>query len=67
MSAKRIGWIFCFILVLFYAFKGARILSIYGGISDPSGLGPARAVGAFLPSFVLLIVGLWLFKKSKKQ
>ena len=31
-----------------------------------AGLGVSYAVGAFLPSLVALIIGLWLFKKPKQ-
>jgi len=35
--------------------------------NHPSGLGVSFAVGAFLPALLVLILGLWLFKKPKQS
>ena len=36
-------------------------------VGDPSGLGASRMVGAFLPSILLLALGIWLFQKPKTE
>ena len=65
MSAKRIGGIVCLVFAAMLVVSAVRSLSRDDGpgLGDPSGLGVSRAVGAFLPSVVVLILGLWLFKK----
>jgi len=65
MSGKRIGGIVCLVLAALLVVGAIRKLSTGDGpgVSDASGLGVSRAVGAFLPSLVALIVGLWLLKK----
>jgi hypothetical protein len=37
------------------------------GLFDPSGLGVSRAVGAFLPSIIAIILGLWLVNDAPKR
>ena len=34
-------------------------------VTDASGLGVSRMVGAFLPAIAVLTVGVWLFQKRK--
>ena len=67
MSGKQIGGIVC--LVVGAALVVGAIFSLSRGdgpeLGDSSGLDVSRAVGAFLPSLVVLIVGLWLLQKPK--
>lgn len=65
MSVKRIGGVVCLALAALLAVAGVTSLSRGDGpgLTDPSGLGVSRAVGAFLPAVAALILGLWLFKK----
>lgn len=66
MGGKRIGGIVCFVLAVLLAVSAISSLSRGDGpaLNDESGLGVSRAVGAFLPSIVALIVGLVLFRKT---
>jgi hypothetical protein len=65
MSGKQVAGVGCLVLAVLFAL--GAIGSLLGGdgpeLGDPSGLGVSRAVGAFLPSLVALIVGVWLLKK----
>ena len=65
MTWKRIAGVVCLILGALLLVGGISSLT-FGegpGLTDPSGLGVSRAIGAILPSLVALIVGLWLLKK----
>jgi hypothetical protein len=60
MNGKRIAGVVCLILGALLL-VGAISSLTFGegpGLTDPRGLGVSRAVGAFLPSLVALIVGL---------
>ena len=65
MSGKRIGGIVCLVLAALLIVSAISSLSRGDGpaLGNASGLGVSRAVGALLPSIVMLILGLWLFKK----
>jgi hypothetical protein len=65
MSGKRIGGIVCLVLTALLVGGGISSLSRGDGpaLSNASGLGVSRAVGAFLPALAVLILGLWLLKK----
>jgi hypothetical protein len=65
MSGKRIGGVVCLVLAALLLVGAISSLSRGDGpeLGDASGLGVSRAVGAFLPTLVALIVGLWLLKK----
>lgn len=63
MSGRRIGGILCFILAAASLVSGINVVSRGIGLTNASGLGVSRAVGAFLPCLLLLAVGLRLFQK----
>ena len=63
MSGKRVGGIVCFVLAAVLLVAGISTVFRGPDIVDASGLGFGQAVGAFLPAFGALIVGLLLFKK----
>lgn len=67
MSVKRIAGIVCLVLALISMASAISRVSHDVNITDPSGLGFSRAVGTFLPSVLLLIISLWLFKKPKSR
>jgi len=64
MSAKRIAGVVCLVLAALLVISAVMSLTRGNGpaLGDASGLGVSRAVGAFLPSVIVLILGLWLFK-----
>lgn len=64
MSGKQIGGIVCLVLAALLVVSAISSLSRGNGVAvgDASGLGVSRAVGAFLPSVVASIAGLWLLK-----
>ncbi len=63
MSGKRIAGIVCFLLSVALVISGIRTLMSGPEVTDASGVGVSHAVGAFLPALIVLIIGLWLFKK----
>ena len=65
MTGKRIGGVVCLVLAVGFLLGGISSLSKGAGpgLNDESGVGVSRAVGAFLPFMVTLILGLWLIKK----
>ena len=63
MSVKRVLGIICFALAAWFFVAGLVTTMRGPGLFHPSGLGISQAVGAFLPCVIVLIVGLWLFKK----
>ena len=69
MSGKRIVGVVCLVLAALLVVSAISSLSRGDGpaLGDASGLGVSRAVGAFLPSLLALIVGLWLLKKPIPQ
>ena len=66
MTIKQIIGIVCFVFAAAFFLGGIVTVSRGPGLADPSGLGISHAVGAFLPSVIALVVGLWLFQKPKK-
>ena len=68
MSGKQVGGIACLVLAGLLVVSAISSLSAGRGpaLDDASGLGVSRAVGAFLPSMAVLILGLWLLKKPAK-
>jgi hypothetical protein len=67
MGIKRILGIVCLAIAAGLLVMGIITVSRGPGIANPSGLGISHAVGAFLPAFLVLILGLWLFKKPKQS
>src|SRR5262245_13642607 len=69
MSGKKITGILCLGLAMLLVISA--IISLISGagpaLGDASGLGVSRAVGAFLPAAVALILGLWLLKKPNSH
>ena len=67
MNGKQIGGIVCCVvaLLLFAAGVVSMINQPGPGLTDSSGLGISRAVGALLPGTIALIVGVWLLGKKK--
>uniref|UniRef100_A0A7C4QMJ8 Uncharacterized protein n=1 Tax=Schlesneria paludicola TaxID=360056 RepID=A0A7C4QMJ8_9PLAN len=65
MSGKRIAGIVCLVFAALFLISGVSSMTRAEGpaLGDPSGLGVSRAVGRFLPSLIIAIVGLWLLKK----
>lgn len=65
MSGKQIGGIVCLILAALLCVSGISSLARADGpsLGDASGLGVSRAVGTFMPSLVVAILGLWLLKR----
>ncbi|MGL4553611.1 MAG: hypothetical protein ACRC33_20810 [Gemmataceae bacterium] len=65
MSGKRIGGIACLVLAALLVVGAISSLTRADGpaVGDASGLGVSRAVGAFMPSLAVAILGLWLLKK----
>jgi hypothetical protein len=65
MTGKRIGGIVSLILAALLVVSAIGSLARRDGpaLTDASGLGVSRAVGAFLPATAALILGLWLLKK----
>jgi hypothetical protein len=59
MNGKRIGGIICLLLA------GGLFLAAINSLQGSGGSGPwiSRLVGAFLPSLLALIVGLWLIQQ----
>jgi hypothetical protein len=68
MTNRQKNGIGCFVLALL--FMGVAIRNTFFvpviPVSDASGLGVSRMVGAFLPAIVFLIVGVCLFQKPKR-
>ena len=64
MNWKRIGGIVCLVVAALLVVAAVSSLSRSDGpaLNAASGLGVSRAVGAFLPSVVVGILGLWLLK-----
>ena len=69
MNGKRIGGVVCLILSAGLLMGGVSSLGKGAGpgVNDESGVGVSRAVGAFLPFMVTLILGLWLIKKPESN
>lgn len=67
MSGKQIAGIVCLVLAAGLLVVGIRTVSQGPSVADPSGLGVSHAVGAFLPSVLVLILGLWLIQKKKQE
>lgn len=67
MTVKQIIGIVSLVFALGLLFNGISVISSGEGpsISDPSGLGVSRAVGAFLPFVIFFILGVWLIQKPK--
>ncbi len=67
MTGKRIGGVVCLMLSAGLLLGGVSSLTKGAGpaVNDESGVGVSRAVGAFLPFVVTLILGLWLIKKPE--
>lgn len=63
MSGKRVAGVVVLLVAALAGAAGVSTLSQGVAVDDRSGLGVSRAVGAFLPALVLLIIGLWLFQK----
>jgi hypothetical protein len=64
MTGKRSA-IVCLALAALLAVGAVSSLLRHDGprLGDDSALGVSHAVGAFLPSLIALILGLWLLKK----
>jgi hypothetical protein len=67
MSGKRIAGAVCCVLALGLFIGGITRSSRGPALSDPSGLGVSRMVGALLPSILVLALGLWLIQKGKDE
>ncbi len=69
MTGKRIGGVVCLVLAAGFLLGGVSSLTKGAGpgLNDESGVGVSRAVGAFLPFMVTLILGLWLIKKPESN
>ena len=65
MSGKRIVGVVCLVFAALLLVGAISSLSSGDGpaLGDASGLGVSRAVGAFLPCLLVLIIGLWLLKR----
>ena len=65
MTGKRIGGIVCLFLAALFVVGAISALTRDDApaVGDASGVGVSYAVGAFLPSLVFAILGLWLLKK----
>jgi lipopolysaccharide export LptBFGC system permease protein LptF len=65
MSGKRIGGIACLILGTMFAITAVNNLTngVGPALDDSSGVGVSYAVGAFLPSVLAALLGLWLLKR----
>ena len=67
MTNRQKNGIGCFVLAAVLA--GVAVNNTFVSptfpVGDDSGLGVSRLVGAFLPSIVVLALGLWLFQKPK--
>jgi len=66
VSGNRTGAIASFVIAVLLLFSAIRTLSRPDtpSLTDSSGLGVSRAVGAFLPSMGALILGAWLLSKQ---
>jgi len=68
-NLKWIAGLVCIVLGVLLFFGGLSNLFLRDGpsLSDPSGLGVSRAVGGFLPSMLMFILGAWLLSKKKER
>ncbi len=67
MTSRQMAGIGCFVLAALFvgvAIKNSFITPTIP-VGNESGLGVSRLVGAFLPSILILALGLWLFQKPK--
>ncbi len=67
MTSRQMSGIGCFVLAALFvgvAIKNSFITPTIP-VGNESGLGVSRLVGAFLPSILILALGLWLFQKPK--
>jgi hypothetical protein len=65
---KRIGGLVCCALAVLLFFGALSSIMLRGpSLTDPSGLGVSQAVGAFLPSFLMLILSAALLSKKKTR
>ena len=67
MNGKRILGLLCIVVGCLFAISGALTVMEDENLADRSGLGVSRAVGAFLPSVLALIIGLWLIGKARNH
>ena len=67
MNVKQIcGIVCCVVALMLFAAEVISMINQPGsGLTDASGLGISRAVGALLPGTIALIVGVWLLGKKK--
>ena len=62
---RRFAGALCLLLAAVAGVAGVTTVSKDVAVADPSGLGVSRAVGAFLPALVLLILAAWLLRRPK--
>ncbi len=67
MTARRIIGVAFFLAAAVLAVVATRNTFFSDGLSvtNSSGLGVSAMVGSYLPGFVMLIIGVWLFQKPK--
>lgn len=67
MSVKRIAGFVFLVLAGLFLLSGIRVITSDEGpgLTNSTGIGVSRAVGAMMPSMLMLIIGLALLKKPK--
>jgi hypothetical protein len=63
MSGKQVGGIVCLVLAAALLVSGFNNIMGRADLADPSGVGASFVVGGILPSVLVLIVGLVLFRR----
>jgi hypothetical protein len=64
MNRNRVAAIACCALAIACARIAIGIVGRMPGLDDPSGEGVSEAIGTFLPTLLLLILGAWLWQKG---
>lgn len=69
MSGKRIAGFVFLVLAVLFLFSGIRVITSGQGpsLTNSTGLGVSHAVGAMMPSMLMLIISLALLKKPKSS
>lgn len=65
MRIRIAGAIACFALAAVFSLAAMRVIARGPDLATPDGYG--QAVGAFLPAFGMLILGLWLWQKKPRK
>ncbi|MCP4776034.1 MAG: hypothetical protein GY880_17530 [Planctomycetaceae bacterium] len=67
LTTRQKNGIGCFVIAALLAGVAFKNTFFTDGtsVTDPSGLGVSRMVGAFLPAILVCALGFWLFQKPK--